>query len=309
MVEEEGEMVELRNALRLVEEFEREERRKDELRREEGRRRREERRLREREEREKREEERRVELDGKYGELGDMLAKLAELQRMVMEYEHDREMDGVVGRAGKKRAEMAAQQEVEKTELRVANDVKIADREERINRQLHARVALERKLEKDYEAVQAQFWSVYLDGLPRARDCIRAYRRGNDERMDAWLKWKGEDMEKMRYLLDDEVAIREELMDAAKQKMEEGLAEERAEVGRKQRAEARWLDLVLEERRRLLAEVEMVERENGGENDVSWEGEGESESGDEYDEEFDDFVWAGINLDSGSDRPDVVPEI
>ncbi|OIW34718.1 hypothetical protein CONLIGDRAFT_675680 [Coniochaeta ligniaria NRRL 30616] len=289
-VEEEIEAREMAEALRLVEEFEREEGRKEELRREEARRKREERRRREAEERARREEARRVELDGKYRELGATLVKLEGLQRMVMDYSHDREMEESIARASEARAKLDSQQELEREELRAAAAAKAADREMQLDREYAGRVAWERKLEEDYEAVMGLFWSDKIGGLPRVREAARAYMRKNDERMEAWRKWRDQEMEKTRYLLDDEVAVREELMDAGKRRLEDRLEGEQAEVGRKQRAEGRWFGLVVEERRRLLAEVEMVERENGGEDgegsgsNMSFGSEGAWESEDEFDD-------------------------
>lgn len=296
--EEEEEAREVAEALRLVEEFEREERRKEELRREEARRKREERRRREARERARREEARRAELDRKYGELGATLAKLEELQRMVMDYSHDREMEQVAARAVEARAQLASRQDAEREELLVATAAKVADREMQLDREYAARVTWERQLEEDYEAVVRLFWSDKIGGAPRAREALRAYMRKNDERMEAWRRWRDGEMEKTRYLADDEAAIREELMGAAKRRLEDRLEGEQTEVGRKQRAEGMWFGLVVEERRRLLAEVEMVERENGGEDgeggqdgegsgsETSLGSEGEWETADE----FDDYV-------------------
>lgn len=288
--EEEEEAREMREALRLVEEFEREERRRGEIRREEARRRREERRRREAEERARREEARRAELEERYRELGARLAKLEELQRMVMEYGHDREMEEVAARAAEARAGLVRQQDLERGELRAAAAAKVADREMQFDREYAARVAWERKLEEDYGTVIGLFWSDKIGGLPRVREAMRAYMRKNDERMDAWRKWRDQEMEKTRYHFEDEVAIREELMDASKRRLEDRLEGEQAEVGRKQRAEGRWFGLVIEERKRLLAEVEMVERENGGEDgegsgsSMDFGSEGEWESEEEFDE-------------------------
>ena len=105
--------------------------------------------------------------------------------------------------------------------------------------------------------------------------------------MDAWIKWRDGEMDKARFLADDEVAVREELMEEAKRRREERLEQEHVEIGRRLRAEGRWFELVVEERRRLLAEVEMVDRENVAEEeersiDGAGEVEWESDDDDNY---------------------------
>ncbi|KAJ9164855.1 RBR-type E3 ubiquitin transferase [Coniochaeta hoffmannii] len=290
--EEEAEMGELAEALRLVAEFEREEERKEEVRREEARRRREERRRREAEERVRREEARRAEMARKYEELRGTLAKLEELQRMVLDYGHDREMEGLAARAAEEKAKLAGEQDVEKREIRADAAAKVAERGKLFDGEYAVRVAWEKQLEGEYERIVSLFWSDKVDGPPIAREAVRVFRRQNDRHMDEWLEWKNGEMEKMRYLLDDEVAVREELMENSRRRLGERLEGEQAQAGWKQRAERRWFELVVEERKRLLAEVEVVERENGGEDDSPASGSGvslESEGGWETEDEFDDF--------------------
>ncbi|KAB5579876.1 hypothetical protein GE09DRAFT_1050516 [Coniochaeta sp. 2T2.1] len=284
--EKEVEARELAAALRLVEEFEREEARKDELRREEARRKREERRRREAEERARREEERRVELDKKYEDLRGSLKRIEGEQRMVLEYSHDRAVEAVVAKVKKEREDLVAKQQTQGTDLRGEKDAKLKELEMMLYAEYRTRVAWERRLECEFATTQSLFWADVIGGQSKLQAAMKTYMRKNDERMDAWMKWRDGEMEKARYLAEDEVAIREELMEEAKRRLEERLEQEQVEVGRRLRAEGRWFELVVEERRRLLAEVEMVERENGGE-DEEGSGDGESEMEWETDDEVD----------------------
>jgi len=181
---------------------------------------------------------------------------------------------------------------VEKREIRADAAAKVAERGKLFDGEYAVRVAWEKQLEGEYERIVSLFWSDKVDGPPIAREAVRVFRRQNDRHMDEWLAWKNREMEKMRYLLDDEVAVREELMENSKRRLGERLEGEQAQAGRKQRAERRWFELVVEERKRLLAEVEVVERENGGEDDSPVSGSGVSlgsEGGWETEDEFDDF--------------------
>ncbi|KAB5551397.1 hypothetical protein GE09DRAFT_1288029 [Coniochaeta sp. 2T2.1] len=284
--EEEAEARELAAALRLVEEFEREEARKDELRREEARRKRKERRRREAEERARREQERRVELDKKYEDLRGSLMRIEGVQRMVLEYSHDRAVEAAGEKAKKEREDLVVKQETQRTGLRAETDAKLKELEMGFYAEYRVRVDWERRLESEFATAQSLFWADVIGGQSKLQAAMKAYMLKNDERMDAWMKWRDREMEKARYLAEDEVAIREELMEEAKRRLEERLEQEQVEAGRRLRAEGRWFELVVEERKRLLVEVEMVERENGGE-EGEGSGDGESEMEWETDDEVD----------------------
>lgn len=263
--EEDAEAKEITEALRLVAQLEAEEERKNEIRREELRKQREKRRRKEAAERARREEARRAALDIKYRELSSTLNKLNDLQRMVLTYTHDREMETTATRAAQARAQLSQKQDLEKRELRAATTAKLADKMKDRERDYAVRVLWEEQVEQDYDALLTIFWGDILDGHAKAREALRSYIRKNDARLEAWQRGRDREFEKVRYLLDDEVIIQGELQGAAKQRLEDRLAAEGIETGRKHRAEGKWFELVVAERARLLAEVEMVERENGGE--------------------------------------------
>jgi hypothetical protein len=262
-LEEEDEVDEIREALKLVAAFEAEEERKELVWQEEMRRKHEERRQKEREESIKKEEARQKMLDGKYAELRGTLGKLNELQRMVLTYTHDRAMDETGVRAAREKLALNTTHERERRELRDATTFKLAHWIKERELEYAARVALERQLEEAYETVLRLFWADIVGGQKEIRLAMLALMRKNDARMDEWGAAKDRELEKIKYLLEDEIAIQSELMVTSKQRLEEKLAAEGVEVGRKHRAEVRWFELVVAERSRLLAEVEIVERENG----------------------------------------------
>jgi hypothetical protein len=289
---EEREAREMAEALRLVAEFERQEARKEEERREKARREREERRRREAEERARRKEARRRELDAKYEALRATLVKLEGLQKMVLEYGHDQEVEVQVSRAAAERAEMAAEQELGRKKGTAAAAAKVSESKAAFDREYADRVGWEKLLEDKYEEVLSLFWSDKIGGLPRVRDAMRAYRQQNDRRMDEWLAYKERELERLHYLVDDEMAIREELMETKKRRLDQRLENEQAGLSRKQRAEAKWFSLVVEERKRLLAEVETVERENDGEGSASDASPGSESIWASEDEFYDSLAYA-----------------
>jgi hypothetical protein len=281
-LEEEEELDEIREALKLVAAFEAEEERKEMIWQEEMRKKREETRRREREERIKKEAARRKMLDGKYAELKRTLGKLNDLQRMVLTYTHDREMDETGTRAARERLTLTKTHERERKELKEATTSRLAGWLKEREVEYAARVALEQQLEEAYGSVLQVFWAHIVGGQKEIRLAMQAFMRKNDARMDEWETAKDRELEKMKCLLEDEIAIQSELMATSKQRLQDKLAAEGVEVGRKHRAEVRWFELVVAERTRLLAEVETVERENGGERS---NGEGQSDEGDDFEYE------------------------
>ncbi|KAK1769978.1 hypothetical protein QBC33DRAFT_512647 [Phialemonium atrogriseum] len=246
--EEDAEARELREALRLVEEFEAEQAAADEDHRRREDRAREDRRRRAAEERARTEEARRVALDRRYADLGRTLADLEDLHRASVAQAHSAESQADARRAAHARAALAAEHDAERVARRAAVAAAVADCEMEWDRYYCAGVAWELRLEKDYEAALEQFWADKLGGPELVGPAMAAYKRKNDLRMDAWKQWRDSELEKFRYAQEDELAIRMELMGDAKKRQEETLSAHEAEVNRRQVAELKWVDLVMEER-------------------------------------------------------------
>lgn len=275
--QEEAEERELQEALRQVAEFEREEALKAELQRVQRARIAEERRRREAEERRRREEERHAEMEKKHAELTATLAKLNDVQRMVLTYTHDREREAARKKATDARAELVAKQEAERTESRAATAAKIAEVEHGWDQDYVARLIWEQRLEEEYREQLREFWARRRDGGRRASEALREYMKRNDGRFDAYNRWRDGELEKFRYHAEDEQGIKEELMEATLQRLDEMFSSQEVELKKRLKAERRWFEVVMAERARLLEELKTVERENGGESDGGTTSDGEDE--------------------------------
>ncbi|KAM7208106.1 hypothetical protein V8F20_001652 [Naviculisporaceae sp. PSN 640] len=257
----------LENALRLIEEFEEGERaRLEEERREEARRR-EERRRCEAEERRRREEERIKELEERYGKLRCELLEVRNWQRGELIRAQTREMDECRLNALRERDQIVDDLERERSRLRAETKAKIEEREMKWKKEYTVRVAWEKQLEEEYAQQLTDFWEGRIGGIEQAEMALHAYMMKNDARRDAWRKTRNAELERFRYTVQEDLDIAEEFMDALIEKARKMAEDKQREVKKKHRAEFRWFELAVTERVRLMAEMETVERENGG--DVS----------------------------------------
>jgi len=253
----------LQNALQLIENYEREERQRQE----EAAARREERRRREAAELARREGVRLAELEVRYNQLQSDLMGLEDWQRMELLRGHTREVDECRLAAMEERKEAWDRLFHERTELRFAVADKITSYELEREREYRVRVVWEKQLEEDYARELEEFWGNKHGGQEFVEGALRSYLAKNDLRRDVWRKQRDMEMEAFRYATEEELAVREEFIEAAIKRVAEIAEGKQKEVKRKHKAELRWLELAVTERNRLLGEMEVVERENGGEMD------------------------------------------
>ncbi|KAK3693569.1 hypothetical protein B0T22DRAFT_476404 [Podospora appendiculata] len=269
----------LANVLRLIEEFELEERRREdearaaeEAEREEARRKAEEQRV-------LREEARLLALAARFEELRTALRALDAFQRAAIDDAQRAEITLHAQRAVDERIELNRTQTAKRAETQRALAAKVAEYERAWDHDWHRRVAWEKQLEEDYARALEGFWGGMVGGPQRAGKAMRAYMRKNDERKHIWERWRDGQVELVRCEVEEEAEIQLELADAVRRRLDRGLAEREAGIGRKHAAELRWFGLVAAERARLLDEMEANERESGGEE--GWE---EEVSGTEEDQ-------------------------
>ncbi|KAK1988782.1 IBR domain-containing protein [Colletotrichum cereale] len=260
--EEEAES-ELRDALRQIEEFEREEALKAELLRQETERREEERRQRELEERVRLESLRRHEIEVKYQELRAMLDQVHDLQEVLVQYQHDKEKELASHEAFASTAELEAKQQAEHLELAETASRKLATKEKALAAEYNLRVLEEKKTEDAYLGLLEGFFAGKPAGEARVEELMQDFLRKMDKGWRAWGRWRNEETARYKMKVEEEQTIREEVMYSMKIRHEERLESERRELGRRQMAELRWVALVVVERARMLAQMETAEVEDG----------------------------------------------
>ncbi|KAI0596655.1 hypothetical protein F4775DRAFT_603464 [Biscogniauxia sp. FL1348] len=257
------EEAEVQDALRLIEEYEREEALKAELRRRERERLAEERRRRELEERIRREGERRKAVEAKFRELREVFSYLHELQRLLVQRDHDREGEDARNRELAALEELQGRHKADREVLIVAANSRIRKREKRLEAEYEARVAEERRIREQYHAKLQMYWAQKKNGTEKMDEALEELRGKLDKSFGVWKKWMKDELEKYRYNVLEEQAIQEELMEAAERKLTETMHERQETFEKRKGAELRWVHAVIEERERMLADMEVDETENG----------------------------------------------
>ncbi|KAI1408789.1 hypothetical protein F5Y13DRAFT_105322 [Hypoxylon sp. FL1857] len=265
---------EIQEALRLVEEFEREEALKAELLRQEQIRLAEERRARLLEERIRREGERRRAVEVKFLELREVFSNIHELQRIIVQSSHSEEESSIKRQGAAELMEFKEKRKAEWEKLNAASKAKLDKRENVLQREYVARVAEERRVENQYQFELEAYWSRKKDGEAKVEDAMKELKRKMDDGFRQWEKWRDTELDNYRFLVKEELVIQEELMEEAERRLVEGTREKQNAFSLRKAAELRWVDVVMEERDRMLTNMEVNEIDNGENVDAWFEDDG-----------------------------------
>ncbi|KAK8050658.1 hypothetical protein PG994_012388 [Apiospora phragmitis] len=252
-------------AVRQVAEFEREEARKAELLRRERERRDVERRRCELEARIAREEARRAAVEVKFAGLRDALEELHVLQHIGIAQGLERRAAVRQHEAQVARAALGEKNNAAREKLHADAVAKLTACEKALDGELAARIKEERRVEDQYLAQLQAHYRPGADAVVARADreiekSMKALRRRNDEGFAAWRKWKDGEWETYQYRVLEGRDLRLESLDVAETRLDESA--ERGARG--------WVDVVVEVRQKMLAEMETDETENGGEDIAEW---------------------------------------
>ncbi|KAI1124706.1 hypothetical protein F5Y10DRAFT_284858 [Nemania abortiva] len=260
---EAAEEIAVRDAIRQVEEFQREEARKAELRLQEQARIAKERHERELAERIRRETERRQAVVLKFEGLRATFGTLHETQRSIVQEHNDRREKELQAKTDTFASQLRERHEEERAAQQAEIEAKMKKRKDAFQTEYYARVAEERRIEEQYFAKLVAFWGPRDGGEDKARAAFGDLQRKMDAGYRAWCKWTQKELDMHRHILREEQAIREERMDEEARRHSEMAREAALALARHRAAELRWVREVIEERRRLLEELEANEIENG----------------------------------------------
>ncbi|KAI1143315.1 hypothetical protein F5Y05DRAFT_368240 [Hypoxylon sp. FL0543] len=271
------EEAEIQEALRLVEEFEREEALKAELlrlERLEQRRLAEERRARLLEERIRREGERRQAVEVKFLVLREILSNIHELQRIIIQSSHTEEETEIRRMGDSALADFKEKRKLDWQELNITAKARLDKKENTLNREYVARVAEERRLENQYQFELEVYWSHKKGGEAEVEGAMKDLKRRMDSRFKEWEKWRNNELENYRYVIKEDLGIQEELMQETERRLIDDTREKQKAFSLRKAAELRWMDVVMEERDGMLANMEVDEIENGENIDAWFEDDG-----------------------------------
>ncbi|TGJ88527.1 hypothetical protein E0Z10_g237 [Xylaria hypoxylon] len=251
------EEAEMQEALRLVEEFEREEELRAHALREKELRLAEERRQRRQEEQIRQ----RQEAAARFEELRDVFSELHETQRTVVQQQQDKRARQLRIKGDAVRCRLFDMHDLERETHRAKVDARIAKREDQFRTEYIGRAAEERQIEEQYAAKLQAFWAGKEGGEKELQAAMMGLKRRMDGWFEAWQKCMDDDLTAYRQSVREEEAIRDELMDEKEQRLESRTREVGLGVAKRKTAELRWLREVFEERGRLLDELETGEIE------------------------------------------------
>jgi len=292
---EDAEARELRDALRQVEEFQREENRKARLLAAEAERRRREaarlerwRRRLARAERVRAEKARRDAVQGKYQTWATELDGVRVFQHSTLTAAHDEAATTLATSSADEAVALAARHVRDRDAGQAEAAARLAAHEAAWERDYAARCAREAALETAYEAKLATLWTRRADGPARRAAALRAYRARNDERLDTYAAARATAAAALAWAAEEDAEVREELR-VREAALRAGWATGRAAALARQRgAEAAWFDVVFAERTRLLAEMEEVERVGGGDGGLDLDAVQSSDDAEDEDEVYED---------------------
>lgn len=270
------EEAETAEALRLVEEFEREEERKTILLRLERQRVEQERREKQLRERLHKEEERREAVKVTYQELRQILDSLHDRQQAEVVRDHGKEESILTHSA---QALMTALVEGNKAERRAVvadGDRKLTDMIVALEIEYNNRVEQEREVEEEYRRQLCAYWAGKEDGDAQIQAELLRLRHRMDQGYSTWEKWMQNEVGTQRFLVQEEQTIKLELMDETEKRLtQESKQAQRAFVRNKQ-ADLSWVEVIIHERQDMLRLLEEDDLGNGDDMaDLLGEGEGE----------------------------------
>ncbi|KAI0483044.1 hypothetical protein GGR56DRAFT_686201 [Xylariaceae sp. FL0804] len=257
------EEAEVREAIRLVAEFEREEARKAELQQLERLRRAEEHRRRALDRHIRRECERRREIQARFRGLQAALARIHERQQASLRRTHDAgEADHACGR---RTAMDILHREHDRVRAGLAAraGAEVRQRETQLEREGAARAAEERRIEDEYRVQLEDYWAGEECGERSIEAALHNLRRRLDQSFLEWQAGTAAEMDRCRYEALEEQAKYEESMRDGERHLWECIREQQAQFANTKEAELKWFQAVKEERGKMLNDLEVDEVEHG----------------------------------------------
>ncbi|KAI0136725.1 hypothetical protein BJ170DRAFT_28141 [Xylariales sp. AK1849] len=293
--EQAREEAELAEALRLIEEFEREEALKAELLRQEQERLAEERRQRELEERIKKEGARRRAVEIKFGKLRESLGNLHEIQVLAVARDHGKEESVMNHEAESAMEKLQEEQKADREAVLAETSAKLTERECALNSDYIARLNQERCIEEEYHLQLQVYWAGKKGGEQKVEIAFLDLKRKMDQGFRAYRKWKENELEAYQFLVKEEGAIQLELMQEVERRLVQTSVEQQEAFAKRRAADLRWLSVVIEERDSMLNEMEVDEIENGEDIDT-WFAEDVLNNVDDMDDDLQEYKVPGSFL-------------
>lgn len=200
-----------------------------------------------------------------YADYTTMLEDLNDFQRNALNAEHQRAQDHLTLKTRTTVEGVQSKHEDKLAGLKASSEAQIEKKSQELEQLWLDLIAERLKAGGGHGNVpQIQWKAVQWDratdaGEPHQAQVPEPPKSAYEHEREGHSKRKDDTLERLHYVLAEEVAIQQELMDARKARIVESFQVQARELRLKIQSEARWLELVFMERRRLLDEFMGVE--------------------------------------------------
>lgn len=185
-----------------------------------------------------------------------LVEELNEFQRGLLDGDHQRDQDRLSLRTLEAMDGLRVKHEVKLRSLKESSQIKIGERIRQLDQEWLNYIAEEHRLKLLWES---QWTGQTETGEFRKARQLDDPGIGHEQEREAYLKRRSDTLERLRFVLDEEASIEQELMEAKKARIRESFKVQEQELQVKIQSQLRWLELVSAERSRLLDEFMAVE--------------------------------------------------
>lgn len=188
-----------------------------------------------------------------------IVEELNEFQRGLLDGDHQRDQDRLTLRTLEAMDGLRVKHEAKLRVLKETSQTRIGMRIRQLDQEWLDHIAEEHRVKLS--------WETHLKQWPEQTDTGEFHRSGqlgdqsfgHEQEREAYLKKRSDTLERLHFVLDEEVGIEEEVMDAKKASIRESFTVQEQELRVKIQSQLRWLELVSAERSRLLDDFLAVE--------------------------------------------------
>lgn len=202
---------------------------------------------------------RKNQLQHTYAGYKTIVEEINEFQRGLLDGDHQRDQDRLTLRTLEAMDGLKVKHEAKLRVLKEASQTRIGERMRQLDQEWLNHIAEEHRVKLSWETHLKQWTEKTETGESRGSGQLDDQSVGHELEREAYLKKRSDTLERLRFVLDEEVGIEEELMDAKKARIRESFTVQEQELWVKIQSQSRWLELVSAERSRLLDEFVAVE--------------------------------------------------
>lgn len=198
--------------------------------------------------------------------------ELNEFQRGLLDGDHQRDQDYLTLKTLEAMDGLRVKHEAKLRLWEESSETKIRERTKELDQDWLSYIAREHQVDTSWELQLAKWAEQAHAGDFREDMLYDDQNLQKDQGRETYLKRRSDTLERLRYVLDEEVGIEQELMNAKKARIRESFKVQERELQVKISSQLHWLELVSTERGRLLEEFLAVELadEIKDDDDVRW---------------------------------------